>query len=162
MEGSALSLVDVRVDFSALRPDVLNAAVPADLRITVPELASVFTAAWMLTTTVLPLAVTEDPTTVAPTGAPRLELYVVNERPDTTGGDRILRTDQLLDLSAFGTTTKTHLYDLAIGVTTPLDLRPAEIETTVKSAMVRMAEDYGFTDADRAFELPPVSRTASA
>jgi len=139
------------VDFAALRPDATNAAVPAELRIKVPELASVFTAAWMLTTTVLPLAVAEDPTTIAPTGAPRLELYVVNERPDTTGGDRTLRTDQLIDLTALGTTTKTHLYDLAIGVTAPLDLTPSEIEATVKSAMVRMGEDFGFTDADRAF-----------
>ncbi|WP_182907556.1 hypothetical protein [Microbispora sp. H13382] len=151
IDDTALSLVDVRVDFDALRQGTTDTAVPAELRITIPELANIFTAAWTLATTVLPLAVTADPTTVTPTGAPRLELYVVNERPVTEGGDRTLRTDQLLDLTAFGTTTRTHLYDLAIGVAAPLDLTDAEIDSTVKLAMVRMAEDYGFTDADRLF-----------
>ncbi|MEU8196451.1 hypothetical protein AB0C10_21980 [Microbispora amethystogenes] len=78
-------------------------------------------------------------------------MYTVNERPVTEGGDRTLRPDQLLDLTAFGTTTRTHLCDLAIGVAAPLDLTDAEIDSTVMLALVRMGEDYGFTDADRLF-----------
>jgi len=152
-ESSALTLVDVRVDFDALRPSApgtADAAPPEQLRISVTELVSVFTCAWQVAIAVLPLAVAVDPTALAPAGAPRLELYVFNERPDTMGGDRTLRTEQMLDLTPFGATTKTNLYDLTIGVTAPLDLTGSEIEATVKAAMVRMAEDVGFTDADLA------------
>jgi hypothetical protein len=83
-------------------------------------------------------------------GAPRMELYIQNRHPEAGGGPRVLRTLDLVDLSVFGRTRRTQLGDLSVGVTAPLGLSPEEIGSLVRQALIRMANDFGFTAADAA------------
>jgi len=150
-----LSVVDLllSVDFDAIRPTAtltVPAHVPGELRVTLAELIDFFTQAWHVATMILPLAATEDPLDVPPAGAPRLELYVHNERPEMSGGHRTLRTLDMVDLSAFGPTRRSQIRELAVAVTTPLGLPEQEIDSLVKRAMIRIAEDFGSTAADTA------------
>lgn len=85
-----------------------------------------------------------------PAGAPRLELYIQNRHSEASGGPRVLRTLDMVDLSIFGRTRKTQLGDLSVGVTTPLSLSAQEIGSLVRRALIRMASDFGFTAADTA------------
>jgi len=150
-DGRTLSLIDIRLDFDAMWPAAAtsnDSVVPSELRVTVAELASYFTGAWRLAMTALPLAITDAPDDLTPAGTPRIEMYIVNERAANTGGDRILRTEELVDLAPFGPTTRTSLYDLSVGVIAPTDLSEPEVGTLVKSALIWMAEDFGFTEAD--------------
>ena len=87
---------------------------------------------------------------VPPAGAPRLELYIQNRHPEASGGTRVLRTLDLVDLSVFGRTRRTQLGDLSVGVTAPLGLSAEEIGSLVRQALIRMAEDFGFTGAEAA------------
>lgn len=140
------ALVDLRVDFDAVRP-APAAVIAADLRVSLPELIDFFSMAWHITTLVLPLAVTHDPVEIAPTGAPRVELYIQNERPEASGDPRVLRTLDMVDLSTFGRARRKQIRDLAVAVTTPLGLPQPEIDSLVRRAMERIAEDFGFTSA---------------
>jgi hypothetical protein len=81
---------------------------------------------------------------------PRLELYIQNRRPENSGGPRTLRTLDVVDLSPFGRTRKAQLTDLSAGITAPVGLSAQETEEIVRQAMIRMAEDYGFTAAETA------------
>jgi hypothetical protein len=87
----------MRVDFdgirasSSLSPD----SAQDDIRLTREELIGFFTQAWDVTTTILPMAATASLLEVPPAGAPRLELHVQNERPETSGKPRTLRTFDL-------------------------------------------------------------------
>lgn len=56
----------------------------------------------------------------------------------------------LVDLSIFGRTRKTQLGDLSVGVTTPLCQSAEEIDSLVRQALIRMANDFGFTAAETA------------
>ena len=47
-----------------------------------------------------------------PAGASRLELYIQNRHPEISGGPRVLRTLDLVDLSVFGRTRKAHSDEL--------------------------------------------------
>jgi hypothetical protein len=67
-----------------------------------------------------------------------------------SGGPRVLRTLDLVDLSVFGRPRKTQLGDLPVGVTGPLSLGPDEIKTVVRQALIGMASDLGFTAAETA------------
>lgn len=146
-----LSVVDLRIDFDAIRPGLIPTApayIPAELRVTTSDLIDFFAQAWHVATMVLPLAATESPLDVPPAGAPRLELYIQNERPEMSGGDRTLRTLDMADLSVFGPTRRSQIRDLGVAVTTPLGLPEQEIASLVKRAMIRMADHFGFTAAD--------------
>jgi hypothetical protein len=140
------AIVDLRIDFDAVRP-MPAPVIPVDLRVALAELIDFFSTAWHITTMVLPLAATDEPAAVPPAGAPRLELYIQNERPDASGDARVLRTLDMVDLSAFGPTRRKQIRDLAVAVTTPLGLPQSEIDSLVRRALQRIAEDFGFTGA---------------
>jgi hypothetical protein len=146
------SVVDLCVDFDAIQPTA-KPATPAhiapELRITASELVGFFTSAWQAATALV-LTTGENAVEVPPAGAPRLELYIQNRHPEASGGSRVLRTLDLVDLSVFGRTRKTQLGDLSVGVTTPLGLSAEEIGSLVRQALIRMANDFGFTAADTA------------
>jgi hypothetical protein len=143
-------VADLRLDFDAIRPSSPSDAeirIPADLAVTLPELVEFLGFGWFVTTAVLLLAATADPVDVPPAGAPRLELYIQNERSENSGDPRVLRTLDLVDLSAFGRSRKKQLSDLSVAVTAPLGLDLPQIHDLVKRAMVRLAEDFSFTGA---------------
>jgi hypothetical protein len=157
--GELLGVVDLRIDFDAIRPSPATASVraptsaepahiPHDLGLTRQELIGVFEQSWRAATEILPLAAAEHPLEIPPAGAPRLELYIQNERPEMSGSPRTLRTLDMVDLSAFGRTRQTQIRDLSVGVTAPLGLPEEEIGSLVRQALVHLAEDFGFTDAD--------------
>ncbi|GAA0934445.1 hypothetical protein [Virgisporangium aurantiacum] len=139
------TVMDLRVDFDAIRPASSTAVIAADLRLGLSELIEFFSVAWHLTTMILPLSATEDPVEVPPAGAPRLELYIQNERPDASGDPRVLRTLDMIDLSAFGRTRRKQIRHLAVAATAPLGLPQSQVDTLARQAMVRIAEDFGFT-----------------
>lgn len=149
---AARAIVDLSVDFDAVRPGAFEgtpANVPADLQLTPSEVAAFFSSAWR-TTVVLPLAGTENLLDMPPAGPPRLEFYIQNRRPENSGGQRTLRTLEMVDMSVFGTTRKTQITDLAVGITTPLDLSVEETDALSRQVLIRMAEDYAFTDVETA------------
>jgi hypothetical protein len=102
----------------------------------------------------LPLAVTASPADLAPSGAPRVELHIVNESPELSGGPRPLHILDMVDLSAYGRPREHHRLDsVSAGVTTPADVPESRIAELVVEAMTRMTEDSGFTGA----AVPPRS-----
>jgi nucleoside phosphorylase len=145
------STVDLRVDFDAIGAPFSRIAlsrVPIELRLSLTELTGFFTRAWHLGTMILPLAAAESLLDMPPAGAPRLELYIQSERTVALGGDRMVPIFDMIDVSTIGTPRNTHLRELAVAVTTPLGLPELEIVPVVNDAMVRMAEDFGFADAE--------------
>jgi hypothetical protein len=76
-----------------------------------------------------------------PAGASRLEFYIQNRHPAGSGGEHILRTEDLVDLSVFGRTRKSQLRDLSVGVTAPLGPDTEAIGSLVRQALVRMASE---------------------
>ena len=55
-----------------------------------------------IATTILPMAAAASLLDVPPAGAPKLEFHTQNERPETSGKPRALRTFDLIDLSYYG------------------------------------------------------------
>jgi hypothetical protein len=144
------AIIDLCIDFDAIEPatePTTPAQISPELRITVGELVSFFTSAWR-EAVALVLTTGQTAVQVPPAGASRLELYIQNRHPEPSGGSRVLRTLDLVDLSVFGRTRKAQFGDLSVGVTAPLSLGPDEIGTVVRQALVRMASDFGFTAAE--------------
>ncbi len=81
------SVADMRFDFDAIQASSPPGAPPAqgDIRLTRQELIGFFAQAWDVTTAILPMAATASLLDVPPAGAPRLELHIQNERPETSG-----------------------------------------------------------------------------
>jgi hypothetical protein len=146
------AIVDLSVDFDAIQPatqPTTPAQIGPELRITPGELVTFFTSGWQAATGLV-LATGEKPVDVPPAGASRLELYIQNRHPEGSGGQRVLRTLDLVDLSVFGRTRKSQLRDLSVGVTAPLGLTTEDIGPLVRRALTRMASDFGFTGAETA------------
>ena len=119
------AIVDLCVDFEAIQPTsepATPAHIPPKLQITPSELVGFFTGAWQAAKALV-LTTGQKAVEVPPAGAPRLELYIRNRHPEGSGGQRVLHTQDLIDLSVFGRTRKTQLGDLSVGVTAPLGLR---------------------------------------
>lgn len=149
---AAGAIVDLSVDFDAIRPGISVGApahVPADLAVTPGEMAAFFSSGWQVAM-VLPLAGIEDVLKVSPAGPPRLEFYIQNRRPENSGGQRTLRTLDMVDFSVFGSTRRAQITDLAIGITAPLGLSAGETSAITRQALIRMAEDYAFTGTETA------------
>jgi len=146
------SVADMRFDFDAIQASSPPGAPPAqgDIRLTREELIGFFAQAWDVTTAILPMAATASLLDVPPAGAPRLELHIQNERPDTSGKPRTLSTFDLVDLSYYGRPRTTHHPDLSVGITVPLGLPREQITPLVHEALARMTEDFGFTGASPA------------
>jgi hypothetical protein len=141
------SVADMRLDFGAIQASSGPGAPPAqnDIRLTREELIGFFAQAWDVTTTILPMVAAASLLDVPPAGAPRLELHVQNERPETSGKPRTLSTFDLVDLSYYGRPRATHHPDLSVGITIPLGLPREQITPLVYEALARMTEDFGFT-----------------
>jgi hypothetical protein len=67
--------------------------------VTASEVATFFSSAWQAAT-VHPLAGSGDVLEVPPAGPPRLEFYIQNRRPENSGGQRTVRTLDMVDLSS--------------------------------------------------------------
>lgn len=148
--GDIHATADLRISFDAVRPDPSPAddgpaQIPADLKITGPELASFLAHAWQVTTAVLPLCAAADPADLAPAGPPHLELYIQNERRPNSGPGRHVRTLDMIALSEYGQPRQDPPGDLSVGVTAPLGLPGDKIEALILSALDHMTEDFGFT-----------------
>jgi hypothetical protein len=151
-ETEVRAIVDLSVDFEAIQPTAepaTPAQIPSALRITSDELVRFFTNGWGAAETLI-LSTGHRADDLPPAGASRLELYIQNRHPANSGGQRILRTEDLVDLSVFGRTRSSQLRDLSVGVTAPLGPDTAEIDSRVRQALVRMASDFGFTGAESA------------
>lgn len=143
------SVADMRVDFDAIRASKSPGPAPVqdDIKLTGEELIAFFAQAWVITTTILPMAATASLLEVPPAGPPRLELHIQNERPENSGKPHPLRTFDLVDLSYYGRPRTTYDPDLSVGITIPLGLPEEQITTLVHDALARMTEDFGFTGA---------------
>jgi hypothetical protein len=128
---------------------VTSAHIAPELRITPGELVSFYTSAWQAATALV-LTTGNQAEEVPPAGPSRLELYIQNRHPSGSGGERVLRTEDLVDLSVFGRSRKSQLRDLSVGVTAPLGLSAEEIGSLVRQALKQMASDFGFTAAETA------------
>ncbi|MGH3674752.1 MAG: hypothetical protein ACRDU5_03255 [Mycobacterium sp.] len=140
------TVVDMRVDFTALAPSTASTApaqIPVALRVTMTELIEFFTQAWHVATMVVPLAALDDLIHTQPAGAPRLELYIQSERPENGGTDRTVRPLDMVDLSRLGTPRSSQPRDLSVAVTAPLGLSGEDIDEWIRQALDRMAADFG-------------------
>jgi hypothetical protein len=148
-QNGLLAIVDLRFSFAGIRPgpDGTGTPIAAELRVSPSELVDFFTSAWQAATMVLPSAATSNPAALPPSGAPRLELYIQNERPEFGGTPRPRRMLDMVDLSAYGQPRARQLRDLSVGVTARIGLADAEIRSLVRQGLIRMTEDYGFTGA---------------
>jgi hypothetical protein len=142
------ALVDVELDFDGCQAQPCLSNTPVGKRLTLMEIVDFFTSAWTIAFDVLPMALGEPGSDVDPGGRPRVSLYIVNERPQNTGGERTFHIDDLVDLSAFGTTHKKHLSRLDIAVLGRGSLPEHEVRDVVRKALVRVAENAGFDAAD--------------
>jgi hypothetical protein len=138
MQSRVTSLIDLE-----LNQDVVG-------RLSHREIADFFTEAWALAFDVLPVALDRPDDDADPGDRPRADLYVINERPRNRGDQRAFAFNELVDLSAFGTTNKTHLDRLAIGVLGRGSLAEADAREVVRKGLVRAAEDAGFDSPDLA------------
>ena len=146
------SVADMRVDFDVIRASSSHGPplTQDDIRLTREELIDFFAQAWEVTTAILPMVATASLLDVPAAGAPRLELHIQNERSETSGKARALRTFDLVDLSYYGKPRTTHHPDLSVGITIPLGLPWPQITPLVHEALARMTEDFGFTGASPA------------
>ncbi len=146
--GEVSSVADLRIDFGAIQPASAEPPrISDDLRVTRTELTSFFARSWHVTMAILPLTVIANPLEVPPAGAPRLELYIQNERPETSGKPQPRRTLDMVDLSDFGHPRSDPHGDLSVGVTAPLGLAEDEIIAIVTNVLIRMTEDFGFASS---------------
>jgi hypothetical protein len=146
------AIADLCVDFDVIQPTtepVTPAHIAPELRITPGELAGFYADAWQAAMALV-LTTGNRAEEVPPAGPSRLELYIQNRHPAGGGGERGLRTEDLVDLSIFGRSRKSQLRDLSVGVTAPLGLRAEEIGSLVRQALKQMASDFGFTAAETA------------
>ena len=142
-----MSFVDIEFDFNGCQNEPCQPNTPVTRRLSHAELADFFTTGWSLAFDVLPLALGERPDG-DPGDRSRAGLYIINERGLNTGGERTFRLGDLVDLAAFGTTHKTHLSRLDIGVVGRASLSKNDARDVVRQALVRATEDAGFDAAD--------------
>jgi len=148
----ARAIIDVSVNFDAVRPGAFAgtpAHIPAGLKVAPGEIAAFFSCAWQAAL-ILPLAGIENILDMPPAGPPRLEFYIQNRRPGNSGGERTVRTLDMVDFSVFGSTRRAQITDLSAGITAPLGLSTDETRALARQALIRIAEDHAFTDADTA------------
>jgi hypothetical protein len=143
------AIADLSIDFEAIRPAAEPAQIAPELRIGPGELVSFYAGAWQAGATLV-LATGQEAVDVPPAGGPRFELYIQNRHPEGSGGPRVLRTEDMVDLSVFGRTRRNQLGDLSVGVTAPVGLSAAENGVLVRQALIRMASDFGFAGAETA------------
>ncbi|MFK4088788.1 hypothetical protein ACI2LF_32035 [Kribbella sp. NPDC020789] len=148
MNSSISSVVDLEIDFESCQPDPCQPNTPVLRRLSLNEIVGFFTAAWHIAFDVLPLALDEDTRIPSRGGRPRVSLHLISEHPPNTGPKRTFRLADLVDLSPFGTTQKTHLSQLDIGVIGRGSLSHEDARDIVRTALRRLAEDAGFDRAD--------------
>jgi len=148
MLSQVTSLIDVQFDFDGCQAEPCQPNTPVARRLSHGEIAEFFTTAWSFAFDVLPLALDEPDGDVDAGDRPRVSIYIINERPQNTGGERIFQLRDLVDLSPFGTTYKTHLSRLDIGVLGRGSLPEHQTRDVVRKALIRAAEDAGFDAAD--------------
>jgi hypothetical protein len=147
-QSSVTSLIDIAIDVDGCRPTPDLPGAAGTNRLSHQDVADVFTRAWTLAFDLLPTALDTSDTEDDPGRRPRVDLYVINERPEHTGGERNFRLGDLVDLSGFGTTKKTHLHRLDMGVLGRGRLPAGEAREVIHQALIRAAEDAGFDAAD--------------
>jgi hypothetical protein len=151
-ETEVHAIVDLYVDFEVIQATAGPATpdqIPPALQITPSELLTFLSTGWQ-TAEALLLASGQKAVDLPPAGPSHLELYIQNRHPEGSGGQRVLRTQDLVNLSVFGRPRRSHLRDLSVGVTAPLGLTTEAIRSLVRQALVRMASDFGFTEAETA------------
>lgn len=151
-ESEVGAIVDLCVDFDAIQPaaeEATPARIPSELQVMPGELVRFFISGWQAAEALV-LTTGQKAADLPPAGGSRLELYIQNRHPEGSRGQRVLRTQDLVDLSVFGRTRKSQLRDLSVGVTAPLGSDTEEIGSLVRQALARMASDFGFTGAESA------------
>ena len=142
------SIVDIEFDFDGCQTEPCQPNTPVTQRVSHLEIADFFTTAWSLAFNVLPLALGEPAADGDPGDRPRAGLYIINERGQNTGGERTFRLGDLVDLAPFGTTHKTYLSRLDIGIVGRGSLPEHDARDVVRQALIRAAENAGFDAAD--------------
>lgn len=145
---SVTCVIDIEFDFDGCQTAPCQPNTPVARPLSHAEIAACLSSAWIMAFDVLPLALNESSTDEDAGDRPRVDLYVVNQRGSNTGNERTFRLQDLVDLTAFGTTNKSHLTQLAVGVIGRGQLNGPDASNVVRQALVRAAEDAGFDAAD--------------
>ncbi|MFE4976277.1 esterase/lipase family protein [Kitasatospora sp. NPDC056651] len=122
------------------------AALPPDVstRLDLDEVEAVLLAAWETAADLLPAAAC-DVTTMRWAGAPAVELRLSAEaHPGHPRAD--LAT--LIDFSVFGSTDRSPLSEMAVTITVSPVLERAERQRLLRTALVHMAQGFGYVEAD--------------
>lgn len=119
-----------------------------DLRLTVEDLVDFFLVAWPTATIAAPCAALSTDVLAADlVGAPRVE-FRIDVNP--SGKKERCRTEDVLDLSAFGAPTRQISTQGGFGVTAPLDLPHDVRRRLLVQGLTDLAQAWGFIDADAA------------
>lgn len=150
---SMTTCVDMQVNLGPWR-DVLDTSARAardqsgDFRLTVEDLVDFFLVAWPTATIAAPCAaLSTDVLATELAGAPRVE-FRIDVNP--AGRKERCRTEDVLDLSAFGGPTRQISTQGGFGVTAPLDLPHDERRGLLVQGLTDLAQAWGFIDADAA------------
>lgn len=150
---SMTTCVEVRMNLGPWR-DLLDASADStsdqarDLRLTVEDLIEFFLVAWPTATLAAPRAALS--TAVLETelaGAPRVEFRFDINPSGRTRNER-WRTEDVLDLSAFGAPTRQISTQGGFGVTAPLNLPRDVHRSLVVQGLTDLGQAWGFIDAD--------------
>jgi hypothetical protein len=150
LQSTVISMVDMRVDFTALPIDSNKQGTLIDPahQMTTEQLIDFFTGAWATATNVLPTALTSDPHLIKPAGPTTIELHIINERPPALGGERTLGLLDMVDLTPLGDPPSQIGAQMSTAVTAPLQLDRQRIGELVTETLAYMGSGYGFLEPD--------------
>ncbi|MFD6754876.1 hypothetical protein [Micromonospora gifhornensis] len=152
LRDTVVSLVDLRMDFTAMPGHVTDPAGPLvepDHQLDTATMSRCLAAAWLTATRSLPLAATADPSTVPPAGPSRIEIHVATERPwASSPGGRAIGLLDMLDLTGWGTPPAQPKPWMSATVTTPFDLTGSEVDELVERTLQYLASGFGFLEPD--------------
>lgn len=111
------------------------------------EIVDSFAEAWRLLFDVLPLA-DDNSSLRGALGRPRASLHLISEHPPNSRQGQTYRLSDLVDLSPFGSTHKSRLSRLDLGILGRASLPASEARDLVRSTLQRMAENAGFDRPD--------------
>ncbi|WP_316745457.1 hypothetical protein [Streptomyces sp. MK7] len=109
----------------------------------IADLKQLFVTAWHAATEIAPQTITSDPAAVPLIGQPSVEFSV-----ETSTSDRPSVLSDVLDLSAFGASSRPSISEMRVAVTAPVGIDRAAQERWVTEALIDMANGHGFVDVD--------------
>jgi hypothetical protein len=146
-QPTIVTLIDLRIDFTALPTPVPRSNGSAIPRLGLDDLRGFFAAAWTTANDHLPLDATTDPREQKPAGPAITEFHLEAEHAFAPADGHPRSLPDLLDLTAFGEPTCDSLPRMSVAVTAP-PMATSQIDDVVSDALRHMAAGFGFLEPE--------------